>query len=105
MAAPAPAEVKKIGVGELRSFLSDAGELSKGTAIFDGGGLVNLARVQHKLFCDAKGSAGSMYKVSLIYTDVPTPEFKARCTCPRRTFGSTFCKHAAALLVAWARAP
>ncbi|WP_437277489.1 HEAT repeat domain-containing protein [Sorangium sp. So ce375] len=101
----APGDVKRIGAGELRAFIQDAGELKKGTLLYDGGQLLNLARYENKLFCDAKGSGASPYKVSLVYTDAPAPAFKGRCSCPARTFNTAFCKHAAALLVAWARAP
>lgn len=101
----APGEVQRIGAGELRAFIPDAAELRKGTQIYDGGQLLNLARYQNKLFCEAKGSGATPYKVTLVYSDAPTPAFKGRCTCPARTFNTAFCKHAAALLVAWARAP
>jgi hypothetical protein len=104
--ATAAAEVKKVGIGELRAYISDRAELTKGTTIFDSGQLSNLARYQNKLFCEAKGSGASPYKVTLTYKDAPS-EFKAQCSCPARKFGERagFCKHAAALLVAWARAP
>ncbi|WP_437742147.1 HEAT repeat domain-containing protein [Sorangium sp. So ce1504] len=101
----APGDVKRIGAGELRAFIQDAGELKKGTLLYDGGQLLNLARHENKLFCDAKGSGASPYKVSLVYSDAPAPAFKGRCSCPARTFNTAFCKHAAALLIAWARAP
>ncbi|XXY54341.1 HEAT repeat domain-containing protein [Sorangium sp. So ce269] len=101
----APGEVQRIGAGELRAFIQDAGELKKGTLLYDGGQLLNLARHENKLFCEARGSGASPYKVTLVYSDAPAPGFKGRCTCPARTFNTAFCKHAAALLVAWARAP
>ncbi|WP_437632929.1 HEAT repeat domain-containing protein [Sorangium sp. So ce854] len=101
----APGEVQRIGAAELRAFIQDAGELKKGTLLYDGGQLLNLARHENKLFCEAKGSGASPYKVTLVYGGSPAPGFKARCTCPARAFNSAFCKHAAALLVAWARAP
>ncbi|WP_437576181.1 HEAT repeat domain-containing protein [Sorangium sp. So ce887] len=101
----APGEVQRIGAAELRAFIQDAGELKKGTLLYDGGQLLNLARHENKLFCDARGSGASPYKVTLVYSDAPAPAFKGRCTCPARAFSTAFCKHAAALLVAWARAP
>ncbi|WP_437688217.1 HEAT repeat domain-containing protein [Sorangium sp. So ce176] len=101
----APGEVQRIGAGELRAFIQDAGELKKGTLLYDGGQLLNLARHENKLFCEARGSGAAPYKVTLVYTGSPAPAFKGRCTCPARTFNTAFCKHAAALLVAWARAP
>ena len=105
MATGAAADVQKIGVGELRRYLPDQDELKKGTALFDAGQLANVARYQNKLFCDARGSGPAPYKVTLTYKDSPA-EFKAQCSCPARKFSqSGFCKHGAALLVAWARAP
>lgn len=105
-AGDAQRDVQKIGVEELRRYISDPDELKKGTALFDGGQLVSLARYQNKLFCDAKGSGPAPYKVTLSYKDAPAPEFRAQCSCPARKFSqSGFCKHGAALLVAWARAP
>ncbi|WP_437723118.1 HEAT repeat domain-containing protein [Sorangium sp. So ce861] len=101
----APGEVQRIGAAELRAFIQDAGELKKGALLYDGGQLLNLARYENKLFCEARGSGASPYKVTLVYSDSPAPGFKGRCTCPARTFNTAFCKHAAALLVAWARAP
>ncbi|MGK4001405.1 HEAT repeat domain-containing protein [Sorangium sp. So ce1036] len=101
----APGEVQRIGAGELRAFIPDAAELRKGALLYDGGQLLNLARHENKLFCEARGSGAAPYKVTLIYSDAPAPGFKGRCTCPARTFSTAFCKHAAALLVAWARAP
>src|SRR5262249_3817111 len=103
-AAAPPGDILRIGAVELRTFISDAGELQKGTLIFDSGGLSNLARYQSKLFCDAKGSSPAPYKVTITFNGAPAPEFKARCSCPA-AFKRPFCKHAAALLVAWARAP
>ena len=103
--ADAPAEVKRITVGELRAWIEDKAELQKGTALYDGGQLLNLARFQNKLFCDAKGSGPTPYKVTITYREKPTGEFKAQCSCPARKFTTAFCKHGAALLVAWARAP
>ncbi|WP_437732790.1 HEAT repeat domain-containing protein [Sorangium sp. So ce1335] len=101
----APGEVQRIGAAELRAFIQDPGELKKGTLLYDGGQLLNLARHENKLFCEAKGSGAAPYKVTLVYSGSPAPGFKGRCTCPARTFTTAFCKHAAALLVAWARAP
>jgi HEAT repeat protein len=95
----ADAEVRKVGVGELRALVSDAEELRKGTECFDGKNLANLARHANKLFCEAKGS--SLYRVSLTFDGGGV---KARCTCFAAR-SRPICKHGAALLVAWARAP
>src|SRR6185295_18638347 len=65
--------------------------------------LANLARHGNKLFCEAKGS--SPYRVTLVFGD-DASDVKSRCTCPAaRSSKRPFCKHGAALLVAWARAP
>ncbi|AKT36082.1 HEAT repeat domain-containing protein [Chondromyces crocatus] len=101
-------EAKRIGTGELRSWISDAGELRKGAELYDKGQLLNLSRHRAKLFCDAKGSGASPYKVMITYADKPIPTFKAQCSCPAAVRGrgrGGFCKHGAALMVAWARAP
>jgi HEAT repeat protein len=93
----------KVGVGELRGIVVDSDELQKGTRLFDDKGLTNLARHGNKLFCEAKGSGPSPYRVSLAFGSGAL-DVKARCSCPAARSRS-FCKHAAALLVAWARAP
>ncbi len=101
--ATSGAEVKKLGVGDLRGIVVDSDELKKGTQIFDGGGITTLSRYGNKIFGEAKGSEVSPYKVTLAFGD-GAMEVKARCTCPS-AMRRPFCKHAAALLVAWSRAP
>jgi HEAT repeat protein len=101
--ADAQGVVKAVGVGELRGIVVDTDELAKGTRIFDEKGLLNLSRHGNKLFCEAKGSGPSPYRVTLAFGDTAL-DVKARCTCPAARSRS-FCKHAAALLVAWTRAP
>ncbi len=93
----------KIGVGELRGIVVDSDELQKGTRLFDDRGLSNLSRYKNKLFGEAKGSGPAPYRVSLAF-GAGALDVKAKCTCPAAR-SRTFCKHAAALLVAWARAP
>src|SRR5580704_16864983 len=88
--------------GERRGIIVDADELRKGTEMFDGGGLAHLSRHEGKLFGEAKGS-GAPYRVSLAFGD-GAMNVRARCTCPA-AWSRPFCKHAAALLVAWSRAP
>lgn len=96
-------DAPKISLAELRGFIADAGELTKGTQIADSGALHNLARHEHKLFCEAKGSGQAPYRVSLTFGD-KAGELTARCSCmAART--RPFCKHSAALLVSWARSP
>ena len=96
-------DAPKISLTELRGFISDAGELTKGTQIADSGALQNLARHELKLFGEAKGSGQAPYRVSLTFGD-NVGDLKARCTCMAAR-SRPFCKHAAALLVAWARSP
>jgi hypothetical protein len=97
----ADTDIPKIGVKDLKQHVQDAEELRKGTEIFDAKGIEHLARFQSKVFADAKGSGASPYKVQLQFAD---GAIKARCSCmAART--RPVCKHAAALLVAWARAP
>lgn len=90
-----------ISLPELRDIIFDSEELLKGIQFLDLGGLVRLARAQNKLFCDARGSSPIPYKVTVTLSE---GSVTGRCTCmAART--RPFCKHAAALLVAWARAP
>ncbi|MBZ4421413.1 HEAT repeat domain-containing protein [Myxococcus sp. RHSTA-1-4] len=98
------AEVRKLsgGLGALTEIISDRSELAKGAQIFDGKQLTNLSRYENRLFADASGSGASPYKVSLVFGD--GREVKGRCSCMAAR-SRPFCKHAAALLVAWARAP
>jgi hypothetical protein len=98
------AEVRKLtgGLGALTEIISDRAELAKGAQLFDGKQLSNLSRYENRLFADALGSGASPYKVSLVFGD--GREVKGRCSCMAAR-SRPFCKHAAALLVAWARAP
>src|SRR5689334_21943609 len=101
----APLDVKKLAAADLRGVVIDSAELKKGTELFDRKALSNFARYENKLFCEAKGSDPAPYRVTLTFGDGAL-DVKARCTCPRaRAAGVSFCKHAAALLVAWSRAP
>src|SRR5262249_34153034 len=53
-------------------------------------------------FCDAKGSGAAPYKVGITFAD--DGAVKGRCSCMAAR-SRPYCKHAAGLLVAWARAP
>jgi hypothetical protein len=99
----AATEVRKVGLAELRGIVVEGEELAKGTRLFDDKALSNLSRHGNKLFCEAKGSGPSPYRVTLIFGDAAS-DVKARCTCMAAR-NRPFCKHGAALLVAWARAP
>ncbi|MBK9036573.1 MAG: SWIM zinc finger family protein [Myxococcales bacterium] len=93
------ADAPRIGLPELRAIVTDASELAKGAKIADDGGLAHLARYQHKLFADAAGS--QTYKVQIVFDDKGP---RGRCSCMAAR-SRPFCKHAAALLVAWSRTP
>lgn len=93
------ADAPKISVKQLREIVTDMGELAKGAKIVDDGGLSHLARHEHKLFADAQGS--TVYKVQAICED---KGWRGRCSC-MASRSRPFCKHAAALLVAWQRNP
>jgi hypothetical protein len=99
------AEVRRLGggMGELTEIISDRAELKKGAELFDGKQLANLSRYENRLFADAAGSGASPYKVSLAFGEGRS-DVKGRCSCMAAR-SRPFCKHAAALLVAWARAP
>lgn len=98
------AEIPRIsGLGGLTEIIDDRSELQKGAQIFDGQGLKNLSRFESRLFADAAGSGASPYKVSLTFGEKKN-EVKARCSCMAAR-SRPFCKHAAALLVAWSKQP
>jgi hypothetical protein len=93
------ADAPKLSVADLRTIITDATELTKGTQLFDAGGLSNLGRYEHKLYADAQGS--TTYKVQAIAED---KGWRGRCSCMAAR-SRPICKHAAALLVAWQRTP
>lgn len=95
--------LRKVGVGDLRGIVVDSDELKKGTELFDRKELTNLARHGGKLFGEAKGSQASPYKVTVAFSET-SASVRASCTC-KASWSRPFCKHAAALLVAWSRAP
>ncbi|HUQ01959.1 MAG TPA: HEAT repeat domain-containing protein [Kofleriaceae bacterium] len=96
---PETRDIPKLGLKQLREIVTDPGELAKGARIADEGGLAHLARYEHKLFADAAGSA--TYKVQILFEDKGV---RGRCSCMAAR-SRPFCKHAAALLVAWSNAP
>ncbi|MCE9671801.1 HEAT repeat domain-containing protein [Myxococcus stipitatus] len=97
-------EVRRLkpGMGAMTEIISDKDELTKGAQLFDGKQLANLSRYENKLFADASGSGATPYKVSLVFNE--PREVKGRCSCMAAR-SRPFCKHAAALLVAWSRTP
>jgi hypothetical protein len=94
---------RKVNVGDLRGLIIDSDELAKGTKVFDDKGLQSLARHKNKVYAEAKGSGPSPYRVSLVFSE-SSSTIKGHCTCMAAR-SRPFCKHAAALLVAWSRAP
>jgi uncharacterized Zn finger protein len=93
------ADVRKVGVSELRGIILDSDELAKGTDYFDRKLIQNLARHGNKLYGESKGKDDALYRITLTFSDTST-DVRARCTCPA-ALRRPFCKHAAALLVAW----
>jgi hypothetical protein len=94
-------ELRKVAIAELRDFITDADELKKGTEIADKGGLAHLAQHGAKLFADAAGSGAAPYKAQIVFGEA---KVSGRCSCMAAR-SRPFCKHAAALLVSWARTP
>lgn len=94
-------DVRSVTIPQLRELVSDPSELAKGTEIADRGGLAHLARHGNKLFADAAGSGASPYKTQIAFGD---DKVTGRCSCMAAR-SRPFCKHAAALLVSWARTP
>lgn len=94
---------RKVNVSDLRGMIVDSDELKKGTELFDAKALQSFARFQNKLYAEAKGSSFAPYRVSLVFSETSST-IKASCTCMAAR-SRDFCKHAAALLVAWSRAP
>jgi hypothetical protein len=94
---------RKVNVSDLRGLIIDSDELAKGTKVFDDKGLQSLARHKNRLYAEVKGSGPAPYRVSLVFSE-SSAAIKGHCTCfAART--RAFCKHAAALLIAWSRAP
>jgi hypothetical protein len=93
--------MRKLDLEDLRTLVDDPAELTKGAVFYDDGGLRNLARHGDKLYADASGSSAAPYKTQVALAAAGA---RARCSCPAAR-SRPFCKHAAALLVAWARAP
>src|SRR5688500_9416977 len=92
--------MRPLSTDDLRGIVYDPAELTKGAIVLDEGGLTNLARHGDRLCGDAHGMMASPYKVMVTVAD----KVSARCTCmAART--RPFCKHAAALLLAWSQAP
>jgi hypothetical protein len=94
-------DARKLTLADLREIVADGTELAKGAKVYDDGGLKYLSRHEGKLFADAAGSGASPYKVQILFEDA---KVRGRCSCMAAR-SRPICKHAAALLVAWSRAP
>jgi len=93
---------RNIDARDLRALVRDGDELRKGAEVYDRAGLQHLARHGDRVFSEASGSGSSPYRVTL--TLPAAGGLTARCSCMAAR-SRPVCKHAAALLVAWARAP
>ena len=96
------AEAPRLSLSDLRALVADATELEKGVRILDGNGISLLSRHEVRLFAEARGSGAAPYRVSVAFEEGGGA--RARCTCMAAR-SRPVCKHAAALLVAWQRAP
>ena len=94
-------DIPNLPVNQLKLVVSDAQELAKGMAIADKGGIRHLARHGNKLYAEADGSGATPYKAQIVHDD---KGWRGRCSCMAAR-SRPFCKHAAALLVAWSRDP
>lgn len=95
------ADIPRLTAAEVQQVIADAAERGDGLRLFHAGRLSHLSRYQNKLFCHASGTTPGQYKVALAFGD---RQVQARCTCFAAR-SRPFCKHGAALLWAWARAP
>lgn len=95
-------DAPRLSLSDLRALVADAAELEKGVKLFDANAISLLSRHEARLFCEAKGSGTAPYRVSVTFEEGGGA--KARCTCMAAR-SRPVCKHGAALLVAWARAP
>ncbi len=103
--APALAEPPRLAASDLRLLVRDPEELYKGTRLVDDGMMSRFARHANKLYAEAAGSAASPYRVAIAFHEKDGGvSARPRCTCMAAR-SRPVCKHAAALFVAWARAP
>jgi SWIM zinc finger len=94
--------IRALSAADLGEIVGDAGELAKGTAVFHASQLANLARRGSSLYGECRGTSPTPYRISLAFD--AGGDVTASCTCPAAR-SRAFCKHAAAVLVAWARQP
>jgi len=98
--------VQKLSSSEVHALVGS--ELRKGQTLLDQGKLRHLARTDRKLYAEAAGSRGSTYRTSITFDDQGRVQGKrgraGNCSC-RAAWTRDFCKHAAALLLAWSKTP
>lgn len=92
---------RSLSMSDLRAVV-DPDELKKGQVILDGRGLMHLAHTGDKLYAEAQGSGSAPYRVSVTFGD--RDQLRGRCSC-RAAWNRPFCKHSAALLLAWCKTP
>lgn len=92
---------RPLSMSDLRAVI-DPDELKKGQQILDQRGLAHLARTDDKLYAEAQGSGSAPYRVAVAFGE--RDQLKGRCSC-RAAWSRPFCKHSAALLLAWAKTP
>lgn len=93
--------VRTLSMSDVRAVV-DPDEVIKGIRIFDERGLMHLVRTPDKLYAEAQGSGSAPYRVAIAFGE--RDQLKGRCSC-RAAWNRPFCKHSAALLVAWAKTP
>jgi len=91
---------RTLTLADLRNIITDSNELTKGTQIVDAGQLTHLSRFESRIFAEAAGSGAAPYKLSARLDD----SLRVRCSCMAAR-SRPYCKHGAALLVAWSRTP
>ena len=80
-----------------------ADKYASGLRYFRQGALSNTWRTVSTLYAAVAGSASAPYEVSVSRRDDGT--YAAHCTCPAARRQQGLCKHAAAMLIAWAEKP
>lgn len=92
---------RTLSMSDLRALI-DPSELSKGQVIVDQRQLDHLARTADKLHAEARGSGSAPYRVSVTFGE--RDQLRGRCSC-RAAWNRPWCKHSAALMLAWCKTP
>ncbi len=94
--------IRALSVHDLGEIVGDHDELAKGAKVFHANQLANLARRGDNLYGECQGTSATPYRLGVTFE--AGGGATAHCSCPAAR-SRAFCKHAAALLVAWARQP